>query len=126
VSVTGRRSYSEGDLLRTRPVAPGALQRGAVVVVDDPAKPGRILVKRIIALGGDQVELRKGVVYLNGARVDEPYIASTGFPGGDVAPVAVPPDHIYLLGDNRGASFDSRQFGPVPAEKVKAIVVTDN
>lgn len=117
-------TFKDGKLLRTKKAAPDALKRGDVVVVEDPVKAGRVLVKRIVALGGDQVELRKGVVYLNGTPLDEPYAAK--FSGADVAQITVPPGHVYLLGDNRGASFDSRHFGPQPATKVTAVVVVGN
>jgi signal peptidase I len=116
-------TYKEGDVLRTQ--APkGDLQRGDVVVVADPSNAKRTLVKRIVALGGDTVELRKGELYVNGQAVAEPYANPTW--KGDVAPVKVPAGQLYLLGDNRSMSFDSRNMGPVPVANVKAVAVKGN
>lgn len=117
-------TYKEGDLLRTKAVTPDALRRGDVVAVRDPIKPDRTLVKRIIAVGGDQVEVRKGGVYLNGNLLDEQYASRVQT--GDMASITVPVGSLFLLGDNRGASFDSRHFGTVPADSVKSIVIADN
>ena len=90
----------------------GAPRRGDVVVFQDPRGRERDLVKRVIALEGDVVALNGGVVHLNGRPLDEPYILALPR-GQDMAPVRVPPRHVFVMGDNRLASSDSRVWGPV-------------
>ena len=80
----------------------------------DPAAP--ILIKRLIATGGQTVDLRKGVVYVDGVALDEPY--THGLPSDPQNraikyPFTLPVDSYWMMGDNRTNSGDSRQFGPV-------------
>ncbi len=90
-------------------------QRGDVVVFRvDPNSD--LLIKRVIGLPGDRVEIRSGQVIINGAPLDEPYITRSTY--GDYGPIDVPPLHIFVLGDNRGFSNDSRAFGALPLDAV--------
>ena len=90
-------------------------QRGDVVVFRvDPDSD--LLIKRVIGLPGDRVEIRSGQVIINGAPLDEPYITRPTY--GDYGPVDVPPLHIFVLGDNRGFSNDSRAFGALPLDSI--------
>lgn len=86
-------------------------QRGDIVVFALPVEQGRDLVKRVIATEGETVEVRGGAVYINGQQLDEPYIARAGGP--DYPLTRVPPHAVWVLGDNREVSQDSRMFGPV-------------
>jgi signal peptidase I len=76
-------------------------------------------IKRVVAVGGDRLSIRGGRVYLNGERQDEPF-ARAGRCGPCNLPreITVPQGHLFLLGDNRTASADSREFGPVPDDWV--------
>lgn len=111
-------------------LTPGSrVGRGDVVVFDSPDDHRR-LIKRVAAVGGDMVEIRNGHVWVNGesyARGDqETFGARTAmlnldFGGGpDVAPMRVPPGKIFVLGDARGNSRDSRFFGLVRERDVYA------
>jgi signal peptidase I len=93
----------------------GGPQRGDVVVfrVDQNSD---LLIKRVIGLPGDRVEIRSGQVSINGEPLNEPYISGPTY--GDYGPVDVPPLHILVLGDNRGFSNDSRAFGPLPLDSI--------
>jgi signal peptidase I len=73
--------------------------------------------KRVIAVGGDEIEGRDGEVFVNGEAIDEPYVLDPGATG-DFGPMTVPKDMIFVMGDNRGNSDDSRNGGPVPADAV--------
>ena len=75
------------------------------------------LIKRVIGLEGEIIEARDGRVLVNGRQLVEPYL-----PGdvgtGDFGPVTVPADHVFVLGDNRASSQDSRVIGPVHVDRI--------
>jgi signal peptidase I len=84
------------------------------------AKPaGRDFVKRVIALPGESWEMRRGILYVDGRPVDEPYLDPT-VDARSFGPATVPPGRLFVLGDNRADSSDSRfsQLGYVPRDKV--------
>lgn len=111
----------EGDRLLLEH-SPRDLRRGDLVVFEDPEGAGP-LVKRVLALGGDRFAIEDGTVVINGRALVEPYSDQTRIDGEYVGPLGVPPGHIYVLGDNRGDSVDSRDFGPVPLESLIGRVV---
>jgi signal peptidase I len=82
------------------------------------AKSGTNFIKRVVAVPGDRLKVIDGHVYINGKRQDEPYIEeSTGCPICDLPrEITIPPDSFFMMGDNRGESADSREWGPVPEE----------
>jgi signal peptidase I len=90
-------------------------ERGDIVVLR--VRPeDEMLIKRVIGLPGDQVEIRDGRVYVNGQPLDEPYLNQET--RGNLAPRVVPPLHVFVMGDNRRASNDSRSFGPVHLDNI--------
>lgn len=94
----------------------GGPQRGDVIVFEPPNRPGEDYVKRIIGLPGETVEVRQGQVLINGEPLAEPFQPN---PGSYTArPVVVPPDNVFVLGDNRNNSNDSHNWGPLPIEKI--------
>lgn len=74
-------------------------------------------IKRVVALPGETVEGRDGRVWVGGRLLVEPYL-SPGTPTSDFAPVTVPEDHLWVMGDNRSNSSDSRAFGTIEADTV--------
>ncbi|HEY6211848.1 MAG TPA: signal peptidase I [Vicinamibacterales bacterium] len=111
----------------------GTIKRGDVIVFKFPEQPDRDFIKRVIGLPGETVEMREKKVYINGKPLDEPYVHFLLPPGGqsefsevtsfDVrdryGPVTVPPDHYFMMVDNRDNSQDSRYWGFLPRELVK-------
>lgn len=77
-------------------------------------------IKRVVAVGGDRLAIKAGRVYIDGERQREPFIA----PDADCdicnlpREITIPPDHVFMMGDNRGQSADSREWGPVPVDSL--------
>lgn len=82
-----------------------------------PTGDSRDFIKRVIGVGGDTVEGRDGRVYVNGRPIEEPYLPR-GTTTADFPETEVEPGAIFVMGDNRGNSDDSRNFGPVPVDSV--------
>jgi signal peptidase I len=99
----------------------GAVERMDVVVVDRP-DTDVLLVKRAVALEGDEVSIEDGVLVVNGADVCEPTIDPARLDGVWFGPVTVPQGRLFLLGDDRDSSIDSRAFGTVSADDVTGVV----
>ena len=89
-------------------------QRGDVVVLHDPSGTDELLIKRVVGLPGERVTVADGKVFIDGVGLNEPYLSQLTL-GADRSWV-VPPLHVFVMGDNRGASRDSRSFGPAPLE----------
>lgn len=81
-----------------------------------------IYIKRLMGLPGDTLEIRNGVLHINGEPMDEPYIASGASPG-DMAPLLVPDGYFFMLGDNRTRSEDSRYIGLIPKDNIRSRVL---
>lgn len=93
------------------------MQRGEVIAfVHDAAGQHEVYLKRIIGLPGDTVAFRDGTVLVDGAALAEPYARLRD--GSTLAPALVGPNQIYVLGDNRADSDDSRTFGPIAVSAV--------
>jgi signal peptidase I len=91
-------------------------RRGDIVVIDLPSAGPDLLIKRVIALPGETISIKSGQVNLNGELLEEPYVVSPG--GRDLTEQIIPPLHVFVMGDNRRFSNDSRNFGPVPIDRV--------
>lgn len=91
-------------------------QQGDIVVLSLPSQAGELLIKRVIGLPGDLIEIHHGQVFVNGHALDEPYLDGLTF--GNYGPHIVPSSQIFVLGDNRNFSNDSRNFGTVPLKDV--------
>ena len=85
-------------------------RRGDIVVIDLPGQT-EMLIKRVVGLPGETIEVRSGKVYIEGEQIDETWTVNPG--GSNYGPQTIPPLHVFVMGDNRGASNDSRSFGPV-------------
>jgi signal peptidase I len=90
-------------------------QRNDIVVVDLPDME-EMLVKRIVALPGETVEVRRGTIYVNGSPVPEPY--EHDLTAYDMAPLTLGPLAYFVMGDNRSNSNDSRSFGPISRDDI--------
>jgi signal peptidase I len=95
--------------------------RGSIVTFVHPTDPEMMLVKRVVGLPGEIVSIKRGVVYVNGRILDEPYVVNHD--AISVPQIHVPPDGIFVMGDNRPESGDSRSFGPVPRANLLGVVV---
>ena len=104
---------------------------GEIVTFDSPLVEGETLVKRVIAVGGQTVDLVDGSVVVDGVTLDEPYVgdeptqslSDLSGSAGITYPYVVPDDCIWVMGDNRTNSKDSRYFGPVSVDDVTSIAV---
>lgn len=98
-------------------------KRGDIIVFRYPVDPSRDFIKRVVALEGETVEVKQGYLFVNGRRLDEPYLPKQVM--SDFGPVKVPPGDLFVMGDNRNNSDDSRVWGPLPKQNIigKAFVI---
>jgi signal peptidase I len=96
------------------------VHRGDIVVLQYPLDPSLDYIKRVIGLPGDEVSIEPSGVYVNGKRLDEPYVAMQDAHARLISHVE--PEHFFVLGDNRPHSSDSREFGQVPRENLRGKV----
>ncbi len=94
-------------------------ERGDIVVFEDVEGGEDDLIKRVVAIPGDRVRVNAGVLKVNGEFQEEPYVKPQ-FPDGNIyGPEKVPEGYVFVMGDNRGNSADSRVFGLLPIENIE-------
>ena len=94
-------------------------ERGDIIVFQSVEGGDQTLIKRVVGVEGDEIRVQSGLLFVNGEAQNEPYL-NDAVPTNDFyGPLTVPEDHIFVMGDNRGNSADSRVFGPLPLENVE-------
>ena len=114
-------NLSDGQMLTAEVVKDRAsLQHGDIVIFE---WEGKSLVKRIVGLPGETIEIRHATLLVNGEVYEEPYeLVAAEY---DREPVTLGEDQYYVLGDNRNASRDSHNFGPITSEMIEGRVILD-
>jgi len=111
-------SFNIGDRVMT--IKKSRLARKNIVMLRDPKISDEILIKRVIGLPGETVEVKKGKVFINKTALNEPYISEA--PSYSMEK-EIPLNHYFLLGDNRNYSEDSSVWGPVDEELIISKVI---
>jgi len=119
----GRQLFLEKIVLKFREP-----KRGEVIVFPSPVKKGKDLVKRVIALPGDTVEIKDKVVFLNGEKLNEMYVQFTRpyerLKGDNIKEITIPEGMVFVMGDNRDESNDSRDWiDPALDERIMFISI---
>ena len=111
-------TLQEGDQIVANKLAYtlGEPSRGDLVVFEESGGGGAAAVKRVVGVEGDRVAIRDGALVVNGVRPDEPYVDHEAVDSQFFAAETVPDESVFVLGDNRADSRDSRQYGPVPED----------
>lgn len=105
-------------------------QRGDIVAFPSPVKNGKDLIKRIIALPNEELQIKYKIVFINGSPLRENYVKYTRenelLKGDNLGPLIVPQGKVFVMGDNRDESFDSRDWDdPVTKEKIYFVDIKD-
>jgi signal peptidase I len=94
-------------------------ERGDVIVFKSVQDDQQDLIKRVVGVPGDKISVRGGRLFVNGEPQREPYVNKKLPDRSFAAPTTVPENHVFVMGDNRANSQDSRVFGPVPKENIE-------
>jgi signal peptidase I len=122
----------DGENLIVDKISPrlGRIKPGDIVTIKNASdwlhEEGKTIIKRVIAVAGDSVEIKDGKVYVNGEELHEDYIKGnyTNAMSSKYSNITVPEGHVYVLGDNRSANIvDSRTIGPVSLDKIESRAV---
>ena len=123
-NISMKPTLQPGELLLVNKLAYrlGEPHHGDVIVFHYPADPSEDYIKRLVGLPGDEIRVEKGLVYINGQAMDEPYIAAPPAYNGSWI---IPERMYFVLGDNRNQSSDSHSWGFVPENNIvgKALFV---
>lgn len=111
-------NFKDGELLLTEKISYRIYKpsRGDVVVFKAPGARNVDYIKRIIGLPGEEIKITEGKIYINNEKLDEPY--ETQISDGDVN-LTLANEEYFVMGDNRGASSDSRSFGPIKKNTIR-------
>jgi signal peptidase I len=98
-------------------------QRGDIIILRPPTDNSKDFIKRIIALPGERLLIRSGFVYINGHKLDEPYLPEewtidTSWPANNPSGQVMGSNEYFVMGDNRNRSQDSRIFGPITRDRI--------
>lgn len=91
---------------------------GDIIVFQPTNGDKRDYVKRIIAVGGQTISIKDGLVYVDGKPFKEPYLSEDYYDSGSMKEIKIPPGYVFVMGDNRPNSLDSRVFGPIPEDRI--------
>jgi signal peptidase I len=94
-------------------------ERGDIIVFQSVDSSNEDLIKRVVGLPGDKIAVRSGKLFVNGEPQKEPYTNKKLPDRSFFAKTTVPKDHVFVMGDNRGNSADSRVFGPLPEKNIE-------
>lgn len=95
------------------------IKRNQIIILNPPGESKyTYYVKRIIGLPGEKLEIRGGSVYINDMKLDESYLPPNTYTGEDMV-INIPNDCVFVMGDNREVSQDSRALGPIPIQNIK-------
>lgn len=100
-----------------------APQRGDIIILRPPTDNSKDFIKRVVALPGERILIRDGVVYINSHRLDEPYLPDAwtifnNYPPNGKPYELIPANQYFVMGDNRNRSQDSRTFGPIGRDRI--------
>jgi signal peptidase I len=111
-------NFQEGERVLVNKLAYhfGEPERGDVIILHPPFDPKAVYIKRVIALPGDTVEVKGGAVYVNGTKLDEPYIKEP--PAYTLGKEIIPENEYFVLGDNRNNANDSHNGWTVPRQNI--------
>ena len=110
-----------GQEVQFKKVVSSDLRRGDIIVFHFPSRAERQFMKRIVALPGEQIEIKSGIIFVNGQEIIESHEIRRDTDS--LEPLVLIAGEYFLLGDNRPQSNDSRHWGPVPLESIVGRVV---
>jgi signal peptidase I len=110
-------TLKQSDYIGGFKIQPSELRRGNIVIFTTGLDKD-YYVKRVIGMSGETIAIFLGTVYLDGQKLEEPYVINRGLE--NFGPLKIPPNQIFLMGDNRLNSLDSRQYGPISTNRVEA------
>ncbi len=108
----------ERVLISKLAVRKGNLRRFDIVVLYKPDEPDQSLIKRIVGMPGEIIEIRAGEVLINDKPLPQPFAGPGALSPADMKALLIPRGTYFVMGDNRSVSFDSRLFGPVPQKYI--------
>lgn len=112
---------NDKDRILISKIAVNKINRYDIVVFFKPDKSKKIIIKRIIGLPGEKIEIKKGDIYINDKEIPQPFLIKSKFYSDksfNMKPIDIPPRNYFIIGDNRRDSQDSRTFGLVKKENI--------